>query len=241
MRILFLILILALAVGCAHLNRVPPGPPVTREQVMQTAEAYASHPWQATPANAFHGTDTNGVRINTPDAAWWGPGGWFADGTTNIGVPYCWDGDSTLAEFDAGIRTGRPAGDQFKKLYRRSQSHPGPASSALPVGVDCSGFVSRCWQLDKRRSTYDMARVCRRLRSFDDLLPGDAVNKRYDHIILFAGWVDAQHEQMRVFEAGDAQKNNLPENYVRVHEDVYDRDWLTEKGFVPLRYEGIQD
>jgi hypothetical protein len=241
MRIFTLILILAVASGCAHLNRVPPGPQVTRTEVMQTAQAYASHPWQASPANIFHGMDTNGVRINTPDAAWWGPGGWYADGRTNLGVPYCWGGDSTLAEFDAGILAGRPAGYHFKKFDRRSRGHLGPAGSALPVGVDCSGFVSRCWRLNERRSTYDMPQVCRRLQSFDDLQPGDAVNKRYNHIILFAGWVDSQHEQMRVFEAGDAQKNNLPENYERVHEDVYDRDWLAEKGFVPLRYGGIMD
>jgi hypothetical protein len=241
MRILFLILILAAASGCAHLNRIPPGPPVTREQVMQTAEAYASHPWRATEANVFHGTDAHDVRVDTPDAAWWGPGGWLADGTTNIGLPYCWDGASTLAQFDAGILAGRPAGCHFKTLGRRSKSYHGPRSSRLPVGVDCSGFVSRCWQLDKRRSTYDIGRICRRLRSFDDLRPGDAVDKPYDHIILFIGWADAQHGQMRVFEAGDAQKNNNPENYERVHEDVYDRDWLTEKGFVPLRYNEIQN
>jgi len=238
MRIFILILILTVASGCAHLSRIPPGPQVTRTEVMQMAQAYASHAWQASPANIFHGTDTNGVRINTQDVAWWGPGGWYADGRTNIGVPYCWGGDSTLAEFDAGILAGRPAGYHFKKAERR-RLHQDPASSALPVGVDCSGFVSRCWQLKERRSTYDIAQVCRQLRSFDDLLPGDAVNKRYDHIILFTGWVDAQHEQMRVFEAGDAQKNNLPENYERVHEDVYDRAWLTEKGFVPLRYKGF--
>jgi hypothetical protein len=240
MRILPLFLILGLASGCAHLNRVPPGPLVTREQVMQVAEAYANHPWQATPANIFHGTDTNDVRIDTPDAAWWGPGGWLADGSTNIGVPYCWGGDSTLAEFDVGVSAGRPAGYHFKNLGRRSKSYRGPTGSTLPVGVDCSGFISRCWHLDHRRSTYDMARICRRLRSFDDLLPGDAVNKPYDHIILFAGWADAQHEYMRVFEAGDAQRGNQPGNYERVHEDVYAREWLIEKGFAPLRYEEIQ-
>jgi cell wall-associated NlpC family hydrolase len=241
MRIVTLILILALASGCAHLQRVPPGPAVTRDEVMQTAMAYANHPWQAGAANIFHGTDTNGVRIDTPDAAWWGPGGWYADGRTNIGLPYCWNGDSTLAEFDAGIRAGRPAGYHFKKSEHRSQSQPGPEGSTLPVGVDCSGFVSRCWQLKERRSTYDMAKVCRRLKSFDELQPGDAVNKRYDHIILFAGWVDARHEQMRVIEAGDAQKKNRPDNYERVHEDVYDRAWLAKMGFVPLRYKEIVD
>jgi hypothetical protein len=236
-----LVLLLALATGCAHLNRVPSGPPVTRVEVMQTAVAYANHPWHAGPGNIFHGSDTNGVHIDTQDVAWWGDGGWYADGRTNIGVPYCWDGDSTLAQFDAGLRAGRPAGYHFKKSERRSKTHRGPPTSTLPVGVDCSGFVSRCWQLKHRRSTYDMARVCRRLASFDDLQPGDAVNKRYDHIILFAGWLDARHEQMRVYEAGDAQKNNLPENYERVHEDVYPRAWLAEKGFVPLRYDGVNN
>jgi hypothetical protein len=235
------VLLLTLASGCAHLNRVAPGPTVTRAEVMQTAEAYANHPWQATPANIFHGTDAHGVRVDTQDVAWWGPGGWYADGRTNIGLPYCWSGDSTLAEFDAGIRAGRPAGYHFKKSERRSPSHRGPADSALPVGVDCSGFVSRCWRLNQRRSTYDFPGICHRLRSFDDLRPGDAVNKRYDHIILFMGWVDARHEQMWVFEAGDAQKGNDPENYERVHKDFYDRAWLEENGFVPLRYDGIQN
>lgn len=231
-RISTLLLMVALASGCAHLNRVPPGPPVTREQVMQTAEAYANHPWQASAANIFHGTDTNGVHIDTPDVAWFGPDGWYADGRTNIGVPYCWGGDSTLAEFDAGVRAGRPVGYQFKKLARNSHdAGKDPQSSALPVGVDCSGLVSRCWQLDQQRSTYNMAQVCRQLPSFDDLLPGDALNKPYDHIILFAGWADPQHEHMRVVEAIQAG----------VREDVHSRASVVAKGFEPLRYNEIQN
>ncbi len=243
------ILVLGLASGCAHLqtpNLPPPsstadsartGAPITRTEVMQIAEAYAGHPWRASETNAFHGTDTKGAWIDTPDREWWGRGGWYADGQTNIGLPYCWGGDSTLAEFDAAIADGRPAGYHFKHMDRKK--HQDPADSALPVGVDCSGLVSRCWCLKARRSTYNMIDVSHQLSSFDDLQPGDAVNKPYDHIILFIGWADKKHEQMYVFESGDAKRNDDPKNYERVHEDIYKTDWLKKHGFVPLRYKQI--
>ena len=222
---------LAFVTGCAHFS---PGPEVTREDVLATAKAYASHPWRATPANVYHGLDKAGVWIDTPDADFWGVGGWYTDGHTNIGVPYCWGGASTLTEFDRGILQGRPAGYHFR----------GPrvahADSAMPLGVDCSGLVSRCWQLRTHQSTYNVGNVCEQLSSYDDLLPGDAVNKPYAHVILFVDWVDGTHDKMRVFEAGDAKRNGNPKNYERVHEDLYDRNWLQQHGFVALRYKGIR-
>jgi hypothetical protein len=226
-RLFNFILILALESGCAHLR---PGPAVTRRQAIETAEAYASHQWRGMPANVFHGIDPAGVWIDTPDVEFWGPGGWYAGGGTNVGVPYCWGGASTLAEFDRGLQQGRPAGYHFRGPRK---NHP---DSALPVGVDCSGLVSRCWRLYARRSTYDIGKICEPLASYDDLRPGDAVNKPYNHVILFEGWLDGTHEKMHVFEAGDAKRDGDARNYEKVHEDVYDRDWLLQHGFVPLRY-----
>ncbi|HEV2319758.1 MAG TPA: hypothetical protein VGV18_08415 [Verrucomicrobiae bacterium] len=228
----YFVLILALATGCAQLR---PGPAVTSEQVLATARAYANHLWRGTPANVFHGFDPHGVWVDTPDAEFWGPGGWYADGRTNVGVPYCWGGASTLAEFDRGIIEGRPAGYHF----RGPRAYHG--DSALPVGVDCSGLVSRCWRLYARRSTYDIGKICKPLPSYDDLRPGDAVNKPYGHVILFEAWVDSAHQRMRVIESGHAKKSDDPQNYEGVHEDVYDRDWLNRHGFVPLRYNRIMD
>jgi hypothetical protein len=231
-RAVILIFIVALVSGCAHLR---PGPAVTRQQVMKTAEAYADYQWQATPANVFHGFDSAGVWVDTPDVEFWGLGGWYADGRTNIGVPYCWGGTSTLEQFDRGLVQGRPAGYHFR----------GPridhSDSALPVGVDCSGLVSRCWRLYARRSTYDISNVCEQLPNYDDLRPGDAVNKPYSHVILFDSWVDGTHEKMRVFEAGDAKRDGDAQDYEKVHEDVYDRDWLLQHGFVALRYKRIAE
>jgi hypothetical protein len=251
MRRFILILILALVSGCKHLqtgavSSVPAGTdstrdgtPVTREQVMQTAEAFAGHQWRAGEANVFHGDDAKGTRVDTPDVKWCGRGGWYADGRINTGIPYCWGGDNTLSEFDAGIQAGRPAGYHFKTIDRTKTKDP--SDSALPVGVDCSGFVSRCWRLKVRKSTYDIIEVSYQLPSLDDLHPGDAVNKPYDHIILFVGWADKKHDKMYVYEAGDSKKDGDPKNYERVHKDVYDRAWLVKRGFVPLRYKQIED
>ena len=248
MRVLYPFFILALMTGCTHLQtpNLPPqaakadsartGAPITREQVMQIAEAYAEHSWTASQTNVFHGTDAKGAWIDTPDLEWWGNGGWYADGQTNTGLPYCWGGDSTLAEFDEGIAEGRPAGYHFKNMDRKKHE---PPDSALPMGVDCSGLVSRCWCLKARRSTYNLIDVSYQLLNFEDLKPGDAVNKPYDHVILFIGWADKNHEQMYVFESGDAKRNGDPKNYERVHEDIYKTEWLKKHGFVPLRYKEI--
>jgi hypothetical protein len=80
---------------------------------------------------------------------------------------------------------------------------------------------------------------CRQLPSFDDLRPGDAINRWNVHVILFKEWLDKKHDEMHVFEAGDGQENAPPEYYVKVHENDYNRTWLSTNGFVPLRYRGI--
>lgn len=213
------------------------GSAITRQEVLQIADAYARHEWQATVSNVFHGTDTSGVQIDTPDVKWWGRGGWYFDGRTNVGVAYCWGGYSTLAEFEQGILAGRPAGYDFK--VSDPKHFVPPPESSLPVGVDCSGFVSRCWRLKEKRSTRDLIEDCRQLPNFDDLRPGDAINKRGFHVALFKEWLDTEHDKMRVFEAGDGQKSDPPEYYEKVHENDYKRTWLSTNGFVPLRYRGI--
>ena len=197
---------------------------ITRDEVLQIAATYVNYPWRASTTNIFHGVDSTGVRVDTPDREWWGRDGWHADGRTNVGVPYCWGGADTLQEFDRGISEGRPAGHTFKKNIR-------PAASELPVGVDCSGFVMRCWKLDERRNTGDLAGVCRELESFEELQPGDAINLPFAHVVLFKEWLDAKHNRMRVIEAADP----------KVREKDYATDYFRKRGFVPLRYSGIAD
>jgi hypothetical protein len=70
---------------------------------------------------------------------------------------------------------------------------------------DCSGFVSMAWQFKDNPSTaffppFVSGKYAVSLASFDDMVPGDAVNKTfrnpYGHVMLFAGWASADHSQL---------------------------------------------
>ncbi|MBC8459219.1 MAG: T9SS type A sorting domain-containing protein [Deltaproteobacteria bacterium] len=85
--------------------------------------------------------------------------GWFRVNEVNIGIPYKWGGFNTISEFDEGIRQGKYAGDiccikpgtDPPKLY--------PSGSDDAVGVDCSGFVCRCWGLSQPYRTSQLLKT----------------------------------------------------------------------------------
>lgn len=59
-----------------------------------------------------------------------------------------WINASTLEEFETGIQEGKYAGNvpEDKKRY----------GSYNTVGVDCSGLLTRCWDLPKKIATRDI-------------------------------------------------------------------------------------
>ena len=70
---------------------------------------------------------------------------------------------------------------------------------------DCSGFASMAWQFKANPSTaffppFVSGKYAVPLASFDDMVPGDAINKTfrnpYGHVMLFAGWAAADHSQL---------------------------------------------
>lgn len=54
---------------------------------------------------------------------------------------------------------------------------------------DCSGYVSMAWALPTSMVTWTLPQVSTQLGSFDDLQPGDAVNRTSSHVMLFKEWV----------------------------------------------------
>jgi hypothetical protein len=207
-------------------------PKVTRTQIMELAEAYRTHPWLAAGANVRHGLDRRGVRVDTPDVGYRKPGavpGWWVPGQWNRGVPYQWGGFSTLAEFDAGVARGLAAGDVYT-LEKRALLDDAVSTEA--VGIDCSGFVSRCWRLPRSYSTRELASVSVPLASYDDLLPGDILNTYNAHCLIFAGWVDASRARMVAYETG------IPPHWKVIAHRPY-TDSLMTKGFKPFRYRNV--
>ncbi len=207
-------------------------PRVTRARIMETAEAYRTHRWWGNSANVRHGNDRNGVRVDTPDIGYRKPGavpGWWLPGEWNEGVPYQWGGFSTLEAFDRGLERGLAAGDVYTLEKRRLLDD---AVSDEAVGIDCSGFVSRCWGLRRSFSTRELAAICVPLSRYDELLPGDILNTYNAHCLLFGGWADEQKERLWAYETG------IPPHWKVIRHRPF-VDSLKRDGFVPLRYRGV--
>lgn len=140
-------------------------PAVTPEEALELADAYVNYEWSADAGNITGGpiTDPNGVTVETP--------GWVQVGT-NYHIPYQWGGFYTLDGFNNGIDDGKYAGD------KATDCSTNWCVSAFAVGVDCSGFVSRCWNLSSHYSTAMMDDdITIPYDSWSDLGPGDAIHK----------------------------------------------------------------
>ncbi len=137
-------------------------PQVLPEDVLRTADEYVQLNWYCTDDNLTNGivTDEYGYLVQTPY--------WVQTGS-NRQVPYKWGGFETVEQFLNGIDIGKYAGDVYT-------SKSGGTPSA--VGVDCSGFVSRCWDLPKHYSTRMMDdALALPYSSWEEAEPGDAVHK----------------------------------------------------------------
>ena len=140
-------------------------PPVSPGEALETADSYVSFNWTAENSNMTNGvqTDPQGVMIQTPE--------WIQLGD-NYHVPYKWGGFNNLDEFSSGLSENKFAGDKITDCYQNY------CVSNYCVGVDCSGFISRCWNLSTHYSTAMMDDDITILYdSWEDLNPGDAIHK----------------------------------------------------------------
>lgn len=221
-RRLWLLLAVPAAILLAGVLHQPPPPSLstpTRSEVIALAQRYIDHTWTPQPHHAFQGTDPDGIPVDTPD--WWQPG------KPNTGLPYKWGGFDTPESFDAGLAGGKYAGDAYSAEKRK---HLDDAVSTHAVGVDCSGFVSRCWQLPRSYSTRELPGLCTEITDFSDLKPGDILNTHNRHVRLFAGWQDQARGLAIFYEASG-----------RTVRETYDINEMRADGYQAWRYRGITD
>jgi hypothetical protein len=207
---------------------------VTRVEAIAMAERYCAHTWTAAEKHVFHGLDLEGIRVDTPNAGYQpqeGRAGWWEIERKNAGIPYMWGGFDTPESFDAGLLEGKYAGDIYTAEKRRLLDD---AVSKHAVGIDCSGFVSRCWKLPRSYSTRELPGLCEQVTDLALLKPGDIFNTHNSHVVLFAGWVDAERTELTFFEAG-----SNPQWKVQLQRAPL--SFLLEKGFTAWRYQGMRD
>lgn len=215
--------------SCESVN-CSPSSSVKSAQVIAIAESYRTHEWAASASHVKHGADCDGVVVNTPDVSLEkgraSKEGWWVPGTMNVGIPYKWGGFDSPKSFDIGLRGKAFAGD----VYTRGKE---AAVSKQARGVDCSGFVSRCWRLERHYSTRELPSLCRELDSMDELQAGDILNKYDEHVVLFKEWTDETKRSFMAYETGCEQSWK-----VTCHK-VYVRP-ISRLGYKPLRYKGIK-
>jgi hypothetical protein len=213
------------------LGRLAEAESVSRAEAVRIGESYVHHHWQASARNALHGKDKRGIEVHTPDRE--GGRGTPLDECwrvteENIGVAYKWGGDDTPTSFTDGIRAGKAAGDVYTLEKRRLDD---AAVSDGAVGIDCSGFICRCWKTRKRYSTSSLADICIKLNSPLALQPADIMNQRRGHVLMFVKWLDQRKKRALFYEAAPFSKTRATER---------DIDDLLSEGFVPLRYRHIK-
>jgi len=179
---------------------------------MEIAEAYVNHVWTPTDENVFHGIH-DGWTIDTPDDSWWMNGGWWIPDQENIGVPYQWGGFSSIS----GFNLVNP--EDFDDQYRGEGRFAGNIHYAGDIycdnakiegtkacGVDCSGFVSRCWNLPSKHNTavgeYGLIHESWPI-AFENLKEGDILLRPSGdrHVMLFKRFLTPQKTQIEVYEA----------------------------------------
>lgn len=211
-----------------------PGPAsgVTRAEAIAIAHAYTQVTWLPSERHVLHGPDADGIRVLTPDTGLSRHGytnGWWTPGREARGVVYQWGGFDTPRQFVASLAEGKAAGD----ISTAEKRHSGDAgTSRNACGIDCSGFVSRCWRLPRPYSTKQLPGICDKLPDWGSLKPGDILlNDR--HVLLFSRW-ETPGSVALIYEAG-------PYPVWRVNAAAIPTEHLIERGYEPWRYRRIRD
>lgn len=203
-------------------------PKVTPEQAIATAYRYTQVEWAPEERHVRHGSDSRGILVHTPDKSLDQPGGWWKPGHPAKGMPYQWGGFDTPESFLGKIAAGRKAGDISTPLKRQL----GDAGTSIEsCGIDCSGFVSRCWNLERSYSTSELPSICTPLGSWNDLRPGDILlNDK--HVVLFVRW-KIRDEEIAAYEAG-------PRPVWRVSACGLLVEKLRKHGYTPWRFKEMK-
>ncbi len=157
-------------------------------QVIRNANNFLNAQWTVSANNITTGaytsqyscSDATNKYVRTPD--------WVNDlnDTHKTSIPYKWGGFSSLSGFIDGIANGKYAGDIQTRHPDNTSQHYYCGTSAA-VGLDCSGFTSRCFELSSHISTYGMAHNSNMFgfyNSYNDAQPGDIANKSASHVRL---------------------------------------------------------
>lgn len=208
---------------------VPPSPPIARAKVLENARAYLTVNWVMQREN-FERPGIENRCAPGSSYIWLRPRHFTREmiGTTIGPMPYRWGGDDTPQTFRTRSEWGALAGD----MCTCRQAEYNYCVFADSAGVDCSGFVSRVWGIEKR-GTSGLLDVAADIDNLEALKPGDAFDWPQRHIRLFTGYAEGAATAFTVLEASTRYQCE------GVCERIYRPSELN--GYKLIRYKGISE
>ncbi len=139
---------------------------ITREKIISNAKPYVEVQWYCSEKN-----------INHPEYLQYGSQPCDFSVGWQTGEAYSYGGNDDVPTFLDRIARGDGAGSHLSH-YNAAGGTPWWAT-----GIDCSAFVSRCWEIS-RQSTRTLPNFSTEIAR-TDLLSGDILNKPASHVRLF--------------------------------------------------------
>jgi hypothetical protein len=147
----------------------------------------------------------------------------FSPGQDYTGEAYSYGGwDKPNTHFLTYLSAGLCAGSL-------PSNNCGQADAYWATGTDCSGFVSRCWELPSRRTTSSLENVSDSI-AVSALLPGDVMNKKGSHVMMFYELIPP--DSIRVIEATPPKVTDQNKYYIQD---------LLNQGYIPRKYKKAVD
>lgn len=185
----------------------------TRAQMIATANKYINNKTSLSLAN-----------LDGPSCAGRGKPRYLGATAGDYGsVAYDWGGGDSVESYNTHMQQGQAAGDV--------DTHNEEDCSS---GVDCSGFVTRCWGFKEpvKYSTSTLPGISSEI-SILDLKPGDILNRAGNHVVMFDRFPE------------DANGGNGVMDWESTKTNKYDRvihmrsTWRRLMGYVARRYKNV--
>jgi hypothetical protein len=212
-----------------RLELTVPTPPIKREAVLANARAYLTINWVMQTEN-FSRLGVESACEPGTARIWLRPRRFTKEliGATIGPMPYRWGGEDTPQTFKIRTEWGALAGN----ICTCRDPQLNYCIFADSAGVDCSGFVSRAWGIEKR-GTSGLLDVATEVDSIEALKPGDAFDWPQRHVRLFTGMAPGAATAFAVLESSTRLEC----------EGVCARTLRPSElnGFRMIRYRGISD
>lgn len=143
-------------------------PAPTREQMIESARKYVDN------KVFLNGTNLDGFCLGRKKPRYLG-----TTPKLYASVAYDWGGWDTVDKYNEYMAQGFQAGDIGSTSVEDCSK-----------GVDCSGFVTRCWGITNQKyGTWTLPEISTPITK-EELLPGDIINRPGRHVVMFGEWHD---------------------------------------------------